>query len=1038
MFARLVEASLRHRLSVLVLALLLVLLGARSAQQLPVDVLPELTRPMVSVQAEAPGLATDEVESLLVVPLEAALAGLPQLGRLRSQSTPGLAVLYLEFDWGSEPYRNRQLVAERLDSVRAALAPLATVRIGPLTSLMGEVLQVAYHPAAGQAWEPERLRAFVDWRVRPQLLAVPGVAQALAIGGAVKQYEIRPDPARLQLLGISVEQIERAVQGWGRNAGAGFLAAGDQELALRSTARGAHFDSLAQLALDWREGAQGQGAIRLGQVAELAAGSRWPRGEAGYNGGPAVILSVQKQPGVDSVQLTQALEAALAKLDAEIPPGNERSAVFRQAGFIEESLLNLREALLLGALIVAAVLLAFLRSTRVALIALLAIPVSMLVAILVLRGFDLSINTMTLGGLAIAVGELVDDAVVGVENLLRRLRDNAMRAPPEPLHEVVLQATVEVRSGILQASLLIVLVFLPLFALGGIEGRLFLPLGLAYISAILASLLVAVSLTPVLGERLLAGRAPPELGERVWLQRLKLRYTRTLQALLRTPPRSLGWLALPLLAATVAGWQLPRSFLPAFNERTLTVNLLLEPGVSLEQSGRIATAAERLALAIPEVASVGRRTGRAEEDEHAEGLHYSELEISLKPGGRPLADVRAQLRGQLSALPAQLAFGQPISHRLDHLLSGVRAPLVVKLYGEDLAPLRTLAEQVAATLRGIPGLAEVQSERLAELPQLDWQPDARRAVVYGVSPPRLQDWLRGLVLGRPLSLLAEGERRTELVLRLPADALAPERLGELLVDTPAGAVPLSWLGELRRGEGPGQILREDRRRRVAVFAFHGKGSFDRAVAEAERQLAALPLPPGVDLRIEGEIAAQREATQQIADLSLISLLLMAAVLYGRYRSLRLSAIVLASLPFAFAGGVAALALSGTPLSVASLVGFVTLAGIAARNGILKLSHYLNLHRREQLPFDDALVLRGSAERLTPVLMTASIAALALLPLLFDAAAPGKEILHPVAVVIFGGLLVGTAVDSFLTPWLFRRYGDRAVLRLAQHDSGDAV
>ncbi|HWY24118.1 MAG TPA: efflux RND transporter permease subunit, partial [Nevskia sp.] len=730
-----------------------------------------------------------------------------------------------------------------------------------------------------------------------------------------------------------------------------------------------------------------------------------------------------KQPGADTLRLTQQIEQALK---AGLPPDLRIDTVFRQADFIEESVSNVRQALLHGAIIVALSLLLFIAGGRATLVSLAAIPLSLAAAVLALDRFGQSVNTMTLGGLAIAIGELVDDAVVGVENVIRHLRDNAALASPRTTLEVVAAATVEVRSGILYATLLIVLAFVPLFALEGVEGRLFAPLGVAYIAAILASLVVAVTLTPVLGSYAFAhaARLPQE---RAWLREFKRWYLRSLRGLLRAPRLPLVLALLLLIGACVVAARLPRVFLPQFNERSLTVNLLLRPGVSLETANQIGTAAEKLALDVPEVASVGRRTGRAEQDEHAEGLHYSELELTLRPDGRPRAEVVADLRARMSALPATLIFGQPISHRLDHLLSGVRAPLAVKLYGEDLAVLRGLADEVAHRLLGIPGLADVQAEPQAEAPQVEIRVDPRRAAQYGISPPRVQEALSQLTVGNTLSRIVEGEKRFDLVLRLPQDTLSPAMLGDISIDTPAGPVPLRWLGDVESRNGPGQILRENLRRRIAVSAYPGTGRFDLAARAAENALADLPLPPGYELRLEGEYQAQAAATRRIAGLALLSLLLMLALLYARYRSLRLSLIVLGTVPLALIGGVAALALTHTPLSVASLVGFVALAGIAARNGILKLSRYLQL-MREGEPFGDALILRGSGERLTPVLMTALIAAAALAPLLGSADAPGKEVLHPVALVIFGGLLGGTWLDSFITPLLFKRYGAAALPR----------
>ena len=1026
-FKGLIETSLRQRGLVLAAALALLVVGVGLTRSLPVDVLPDLTRPTVTVQTEAAGLAPEDVETQVTFPIEQAVSGLQDLARLRSVSTPGLSVVYAEFDWGSDPFRNRQLVAERVDTVRAQLRPFAEPRLGPLTSLMGEVMLVGLSIDA-DGHDAREVREFADWTLRPRLLALPGVAQVVALGGAVRQYELRPDAARLQLNGVTLAQIEQAAQGFGVNSGAGVADSGGREWALRSLGRPFRLDDLPQTAVAWKDTGSVRGPVRLGQVAEVVEGSRLRRGDAGIDGQPAVILSIQKQPGADTVRLTRAIERVLGAADSSLPPGARRLTLFRQADFIEASIANVRAALLHGAVIVALALLLFLAGGRATPIALVAIPLSLATAVIVLHACGLAINTMTLGGLAIAVGELVDDAVVGVENVLRRLRGNALAATPRPLLRVIADATLEVRSGILYATLLIVLVFVPLFALGGVEGRLFAPLGIAYLAAILASLLVAVTVTPAL-LAVAFGRAAPAPRERAWLAWIKRRYAARLAKLLAHPRAVLATTSVLLVASTIAATLLPRGFLPPFNEPTLTLTVLLQPGVSLDTSSQAGQLAERLILQVPDVAHVGRRTGRAETDEHAEGLQYSEFDIALKPDARPRAEVLAELRTKLAVLPGSLSFGAPIAHRLDHLLSGVRAPFAVKISGPELDTLRTLAAQVRERLDGIAGLVDPQIEAQAEVPQLRLRVDARRAAQYGIAPPRVQDAIAALTVGRELSQIVEGDRRIPLLLRLPQQALEPARLAEQLIDTPAGPVPLRWLADIDEAAGPNQVLRENLQRRIVVSAQSASRGFARGAVQAAERLATLPLPAGYTMHIEGQSEAQQSALRQIAALSLLSLLLMIAVLQVRYRELALTLIVLATVPLALIGGIAALAIGGVPLSVASLIGFVTLAGIAARNGILKISHYLHLALDEGEPFGPSLVVRGSLERLTPVLMTSAIAALALLPLLLDAAAPGKELLHPVALVIFGGLLVGTVLDSFVTPLLFLSFGAAALERL---------
>ncbi|WP_205527214.1 efflux RND transporter permease subunit [Solimonas sp. K1W22B-7] len=1016
-FAGILRWSLGNRALVLLLALALLAAGLASLARLPVDVLPELNRPVVTVHVEAPGLATADVETLATVPLEAALRGLPGLQRLRTTSAPGLALAYAEFGWDADPYRARQLVAERLDLAR--LPEGLKARLGPMTSLMGEILLLSLQWHDEHRSDPAGLRDAADWTLRPALLGVAGIAQVSVIGGEVRQYEVRPDPQRLRALGVSLSQIEQALRGHGRAAGGGYAEQQGQEIPVGSRAAAADLRDLAQVAVDWRRGAP----LRLGQVAELGQGHAIRRGAAGHGARAAVILAVQKQPGADTVAVTAAVERRLQEIATRLPPGIEQATLFRQADFIGRSIDNLQASLLHASLIVALILLAFFAGARPSGIALTAIPLSMLAAILVFQALGLSVNTMTLGGLAIAVGELVDDAVVGVENVMRRLRGGTA-----PALETIVAATVEVRSGILYATLVIVLSFLPMLALQGIEGRLFLSLGIAYVAAILASLVVAVTLTPVLCSLLLRGAAPRLLEERRWLLRLRAAYARALARALRHS-RGMFASALALTVIAVSGLLvLPRSFLPPFNEGTLTVNLVLQPGISLEESDRLGRLAETLIMQVPGVSGVGRRTGRAELDEHAEGLHYSELEVSLDDAGRGRDETIAALRRSLSVLPGDIAIGQPISHRLDHLLSGVRAPLVVKIFGDDLETLQRLAHEVQERLRQIDGLADVQVERQAAVPQARLRVDTRAAALYGLAPAAVLRQVTALTVGLPLSEFVDGDMRHELVLRLPERQRSLEALRELPLEAPGGPVPLSWIARLELEPGPYQVGREDSRRRIAVSAFATRG-FERAGVEARKQLRELRLPPGYELRIEGQAEAQRGAARRVLLLAALSLLFMLVLLHGRYRSLRLSLMVLGNVPLACVGGVALLAITATPLSVASLVGFVTLAGIAVRNAILKISHYIHLARSEGESFGEALVLRGSAERLAPVLMTALIAALSLLPLVLSGDTAGREILHPVALVVFGGLLSNTLLDSFLTPALFLRYGEPPLLRL---------
>lgn len=1031
MIAGLVAWSLRERLLVLTAAAVLLLLGAQQLRQVPVDVLPDLTRPTVTVQVEAPQLASEDVESQVSYPLEAALAGLPGLQRLRSTSTSGLALIQAEFDWGSDLYRQRQLVTERLESARGSLPPGLQPRLGPVTSLMGEVMLLGLR-SPRSAVTPAALREWADWAARPALLAVPGVAQVLVIGGELRQYEVRPDLQRMRLSGVTLAQIEAAMRGYGSNGGAGISEEDGQERVLRTLGRPFELDALRQAAVAWK----GDAPIRLQQVADIAEGRRLKRGDAGVDGAAAVILSVQKQPGVDTLQLSAAIDRRLQALRGGMPGDALIEPVFRQSDFIEASVGNVRDALLHGALIAAVVLFLFLGSGRATLAAAAAIPLSLIAAVLLLHGFGFAIDTMTLGGLAIAVGELVDDAVVGVENVVRRLRDTSLpRGVPQRAAAaeapgsagaaaLIVSAVSEVRSGILVATLVIVLAIAPVLALGGVAGRLFAPLAFAYVAAILASLVVALTVTPAL---CLLGLGRSRLpNQRQWIGRMQAGYENVLGRVLDRPRlpllATLSLAAMALIAATL----LPRTFLPPFAERTLTVNLVMRPGVALAESQRVALLAEQRMLAVPGVIRAAHRSGRAEADEHAEGVHYSEFEVTLAETASR-AQARDGIRKALAGLPGNLAIGAPISHRLDHVLSGVRAPLAVKLIGDDLDVLRQLAAELAAHLQHDARLTGVQVE--AQTPVVQWQMrvDAARAGAWGLSPPRVQDQIAALAGGQTLGQVIDGERRFDLVLRVPEAQRNSANLPDLLIESPAGPVPLSAIADSTRVGGESQILRENLRRRLVVSAYPSDALAPAADAVADA-LGELHRPAGYEARIEGEAAEQSATLRRLLGLGLISLLLMTAVIHARYRSAQLTAIVMTIVPLSAIGGIAALALTHTALSAASAMGFVTLFGIAARNTLLKLSHFLHLARASPQADRRALVLRACSERLLPVLMTALVAALALAPLLWAGDAPGKEILHPVALVIFGGLIVGTALDSLVTPVLIYRYAGAATQR----------
>lgn len=1041
MFNWIVKNSLHNRLFVLAVAALLLVYGAITAWRTPVDVFPDLNKPVVTVLTESGGMAPEEVEQLVTFPLETALNGMPGVTRVRSTSGVGLSILYAEFDWGTDIYRNRQLVAERLALVREQLPGGITPVMGPVSSIMGEVMLIALplsvtDGSAAQA-TPMQAREYADFVLRPRLLSIPGISQVIPIGGEVRQLRVEPDTARMAQFGVSLTQVEQALRGFAGNAGGGFIDLNSREFLIRHIGRTNRVEDLQGIAVAWKDGR----SVLLEQVATVRFAAAMKRGDAGYAGAPAVIVSVQKQPAADTVQLTLAIDAALGDLKQGLPAGLAAPKVlFRQADFIQASIRNVTEALRDGAIMVAIVLFAFLLSARTTLISLVAIPLSLAVTALVFRLLDQSINVMTLGGLAIAIGELVDDAVVDVENILRRLKQNRALGNPLSTLEVVRQASVEVRSGIVYATAIVVLVFVPLFALPGIEGRLFTPLGIAYIVSVLASMLVSMTVTPVLCQYLLPHMNRLDHGDSKLVAWLKRRDTLVLNW---SFPRAKSLMAVSALAVAAAAASVPffpRAFLPAFNEGSLVLGMVFTPGTALAEANRMGALAETLIGQVPEVTQVGRRTGRAELDEHAEGVHSSEIDVDLKRSERGREAVMADIRARLAVLPAQVAIGQPISHRLDHLLSGVRAQIAVKIFGDDTDTLRGLAEQMRQGLSGVPGLVDLSVEKQVLIPQITVRLDHRKAAQAGLSPGEAIRVLQTLTDGAHGAQIVDGLRRYELVLRLPDANRSPQDLAQTLIETPSGRIPVSAIATVQETDGPNQIGRENGRRRIVVYANTDGSDMGKVIAEIRAVMAKTPLPAGMFLSLEGQFQAQEQAMQLIVGLSLVSLAMIFLVLYARYQSAVLAGIIMANIPLALIGSVVAMWLAGVSLSVASMVGFITLAGIATRNGILKVSHYVNLCKFEGETFGQAMIVRGSLERLTPVLMTALVAAFALTPLLLAADAPGKEILHPVAVVIFGGLVSSTVLDTLLTPVMFWVFGERATQRLladqAPGDQGD--
>ena len=1022
MFNLLVSGSLRNRLFVLATATILVIYGVFTLRTLPVDVFPDLNRPMVTLMTEAEGLAPEEVETFVTFPIETTMNGMPGVTRIRSVSGVGLSIVYIEFDWGTNVYLNRQQVTERLNIVREQLPRGVNPQMAPVTSIMGEIMLVAL---ASDTASPMEIRDQADWVIRPRLLTIPGIAQVIPIGGEVRQFRVTLNLAQMRSLDVSRTDVENALRQFGANTAGGFVDQHAREYLIRNIGRSTRLEDLRALSVVHRNGI----SVRLSQLADVDYAARTKRGDAGYMGRPAVILSVQKQPSGDTLKLTGEIEKALADLQRVLPKDIKTDFMFRQADFIKVSVDNVQRVLVEALLVVAVVLFLFLLNWRTTAISLAAIPISILVTVIVFQLLGLSINTMTLGGLAIAIGELVDDAVVDVENVYRRLRENAAKALPQPVITVIAQASQEVRSGIIYATAIVVLVFVPLFALAGIEGRLFAPLGIAYIASILASLLTSITVTPVLCYYLL-GQTRAHTEHDSWLVRkLKAGNRRVLEWAFGRQAFIMAMAVFAVVLAAASTTYLPRSFLPPFNEGTLTISMLFRPGISLAESHRVGLIAERLILQVPEAKTVGRRTGRAELDEHAEGVHSAEIDVDLKRSGRSREDIIAEFRSRLAMLPANVNVGQPISHRLDHMLSGVRAQIALKIFGDDLDTLRTVAEQLRSRMERVPGIVDLQVERQVRIPQVQVAVDYPKAAQLGVTPAHITEALESMLNGRVVSQVIDGSRRIDVILRLADRDRTTQGLTHLMIETPSGRVPLSAVATIVETDGPNQIQRDNTRRRIVVLA-NSDGSDMAGIIAAVRAIAAeTQLPQGYFTTLEGTFQAQEDSARLIGLLSLISLAAIFTVLYSRYKSAVLALIIMGNVPLALIGSVIALWLAGQPLSVATMIGFITLAGISARNGILKVSHYINLVLLEGERFDRAMIVRGSLERLSPVLMTALSAGLALLPLMIGADAPGKEILHPVAITIFGGLVSSTVLDTVLTPLLFLRYGRASVERL---------
>jgi CzcA family heavy metal efflux pump len=1011
--------ALHNRLLVLLAATGLIVYGGYVTMQAPVDVFPDLTAPTVTVLAESHGLAPEEVETLVTLPIEAAVNGTAGVFRVRSNSAAGISIVYVEFELGTDIYRARQLVAEKLQQVRLPDDVPPPV-LGPISSTMGEIMLISM---ASETTSPMELRSLADWVIRPRLLGVAGVSQVMIIGGERKQFQVLVDPARLASSGLTLDEVTEAVGESNATASGGFLERKNEEFLIRGRGRVASPEDIARSVVAVREGVP----ILVEHVATVEERPAPRRGDGSFNGRPAVVATIQKQPNANTLEVTRRIEETLASLEKTLPADVRiDTKAFQQADFIERAVWNVERALVEGGALVIVVLFLFLWNFRTTFISLTAIPLSLLAAILAMSWFGMSINTMTLGGLAIAIGELVDDAIVDVENVFRRLKQNAQRDVPEPVVSVIYTASSEIRNSIVYATLIIVLVFVPLFSLGGFEGRMFAPLAFAYIISIVASLVVALTVTPVLcyfllgGSRLLEDERESRLV--VWLKR---RYARTLDWTLRHPRRIIGLSAAMLVVALALVPLMGREFLPPYNEGTLNINANLPPGTSLEESNRIGQIIEAQLHEVPEVVSTTRRTGRAELDEHASGVNTSELEVVTKEGDRSHAEVMEDVRTRLSRLPGvDVEVGQPISHRIDHLLSGTRAQIAIKVFGPDLATLRTKAGEIKAAMEPIPGVVDLLVEPQVGVPQVQVNVDRRAAAAVGLTAGDVAETVDNAFNGHVPTQVIEEQRTYDVLVRFDDSARqSVETIAATLVDTPTGAkVPLGQVAEVRLDQGPNTINRENVQRRIIVQANVADRDLGSVIDDVREAIARdVKLPQGYYVQYGGQFESQQKASRQILLLSTIAIGGIFLLLYLALRSVRSALLVMANLPLALIGGVVMVFLSGGTLSVASLVGFITLFGIATRNGIMLVTHYRHLMEEEGVPFRDAIV-QGSMERLSPILMTALVTGVGLVPLALGVGQPGKEIQQPMAVVILGGIVTSTFLNMVVIPALFLKYG----------------
>lgn len=1015
-----IRFSLNNRMVILVIAALCLVAGIYSTMHTEVDVFPDLNAPTVVVMTEAEGMAPEEVERLVTFPIETAVNGATNVRRVRSSSATGFSIVNIEFDWGTDIYKARQIVSEKIAMVGADLPEnVGNPTLGPQASILGELMIIGL---TADTTSMQDLRTIADWTIRPRLLSTGGVAQVAVMGGDIKEYQILMDPGKMRRHGVSMDEVIYAVKGMNQNASGGTLYEYGNEYIVRGLLSTNDIDELKKAVVKTSENGL---PITLDAVADVRIGPKTPvLGVASNDGKPAVLLTVTKQPNTNTLALTGRLDNALDELKANLPADVKvNSRIFRQSRFIESSLDNVKQSLIEGAIFVIIVLFIFLMNWRTTVISLVSIPLSIVASLLAIRWMGLTINTMSLGGIAIAIGSLVDDSIVDVENVFKRLRQN--REMPESEREsivkVVYEASKEVRMPMLNSTLIIIASFLPLFFLSGMEGRMLKPLGITFIISLMASTLVALTVTPVLSSFMLGSQNSDKTGREPALVRwLKKYYGKALNWSLGHKKTILCGVGTLLVAAVVMFFTLGGSFLPAFNEGSFTISISTVPGISLEESDRMGRTAEKLLLSIPEIKTVGRKTGRAELDEHAFGVNSSEFECPFELGRKTRKELTEEVRQKLAVLPGvNIEIGGPISHRIDAMLSGTKANIAIKLFGSDLNKMYEIGQKIKNSISGVEGIADINVEQQVERPELNITPKREMLARYGISLPEFAEVVRVMMEGEVVSTVYEGNRSFDLTLKVNDDARSSiERISDLTIDTGDGKkVPLSYVADIKSSAGPNTINRENVSRKLVVSCNATGGELAKAVGAIREKIAEnIELPEGYHIEYGGQFESEERASKTIALVSIFSIFIIFMLLYGEFKNISQSLVVLLNLPLALIGGVFAIFFTDGILSIPAIIGFISLFGIATRNGMLLIDRYNVLasegHSREEA------VMIGSLDRLNPILMTAITSALALLPLALGGDLPGNEIQSPMAKVILGGLFSSTLLNGFVVPVIY--------------------